>query len=125
MTPRRILSILAIAAAICGIAFLFYLASHNPETSPAPQCVFHRLTGLLCPGCGSQRAFHAIANGRLADAWHYNAAVFFAVPLAGIYIAGPRRLRLRMLHPAVLLTIAALLILWTIARNLSPQPFLL
>lgn len=37
-----------------------------------PRCVFHELTGLYCPGCGSQRAFSALVHGGLIAAAGYN-----------------------------------------------------
>jgi hypothetical protein len=32
-------------------------------------CVFHRLTGLDCPGCGMGRSLILLAQGRLQDSW--------------------------------------------------------
>ncbi len=40
------------------------------------------LTGLLCPGCGGQRAFYSLINGNIKLAFSYNAYMFFAVPYA-------------------------------------------
>lgn len=38
------------------------------------------LTGYKCPGCGSQRALHALLNFKLADVVHYNALFVPAIP---------------------------------------------
>lgn len=86
--------------------------------SPAPSCVFHRLTGYDCPGCGTQRAVHALLQGRVADAWKANAALFFAVPVAGLYIGARGRLRRFIESPRAIAAVAAAIILWTIFRNL-------
>lgn len=118
MNRRRILYTLATAAAICGVAFILYTALCDPETSPAPQCLFHRITGWDCPGCGSQRAIHAIACGRPGDAWHYNPALFFAIPIAILYIAAPRRWRPVLEHPATIGAIIAATVIFTVLRNL-------
>lgn len=37
-----------------------------------PGCLFHRLTGLSCPGCGGTRAFKAMLEGQLWEALRYN-----------------------------------------------------
>lgn len=117
-SPRRLLYILAIAAAACGVAGILYLAFNDPVESPAPSCVFHRLTGYDCPGCGTQRAVHALLQGRVADAWKANAALFFAVPVAGLYIGARGRLRRFIESPRAIAAVAAAIILWTVFRNL-------
>lgn len=45
-----------------------------------PKCPFHMLTGLDCPGCGSQRAIHSILTGHIAEAFRYNALLVIAIP---------------------------------------------
>lgn len=71
---------LGIIAAVAG-AICVYLAVVDPSDAVyAPKCVFYHLTGLQCPGCGSQRAMHALLEGRIADAWHYNALMLLAIP---------------------------------------------
>lgn len=116
--PQHLLTILAVTAAICGTALLAYIGLHDPCSSPAPKCFFHTLTGLQCPGCGSQRAIHALLHGRIADAWHFNAALFFALPLAALYIAGPKRMRPFLYSRPTLITMILTIIIWWIARNL-------
>ena len=46
-----------------------------------PQCVFHRLTGWNCPGCGATRAAHELLRGRWAAAFHDNALLLASLPL--------------------------------------------
>ncbi|MDE6310754.1 MAG: DUF2752 domain-containing protein [Muribaculaceae bacterium] len=86
--------------------------------------MFRLLTGWDCPGCGAQRALHAILHGRVAEAWGYNPFLFFAVP-AGVFFIVVEGLRTRYprLHRAVIneFTICAVLaavLAWWIFRNL-------
>ena len=67
----------AIAVVIVGsVLFLF-----NPaETGVFPRCPFLMLTGYECPGCGSQRAIHALLHGDIIRAWDYNPLLVIAVP---------------------------------------------
>jgi hypothetical protein len=48
-----------------------------------PVCVFHRSTGLLCPGCGSLRALHQLLHGHLAAAFRDNALLILTLPFVG------------------------------------------
>lgn len=87
-----------LAAAVAAVIALFCIAIFYYKTDPTsewmPRCAFKALTGYDCPGCGVQRALHAILHGNIAAAWHYNPFVFFAIPTAIFYIiteAGRKR----------------------------------
>ncbi len=50
-------------------------------------CLFHELTGLCCPGCGSGRAALALLHGHLLEAFRFNAlALLFAPPCAVVLL---------------------------------------
>lgn len=105
------------------IAFVFYY-NVNPDSGLMPRCSFKLLTGYDCPGCGFQRALHALLHGQVADAWAYNPFVFFAVPVALLYIiveAGRKRrpqLHRRIVSPPALWGILAAIVIWWIVRNI-------
>lgn len=89
-----------------------------------PRCVFRAATGYDCPGCGFQRALHALLHGRVADAWDYNAFAFFAVPAAVFFTVAesgrhrwPRLARIAF-HPAVIAGVFVAMIAWWIGRNI-------
>ncbi len=51
-------------------------------------CVFKRLTGYPCAGCGMTRAFVSILSGDLYAAWHYNALsipLFLALSIGAVW----------------------------------------
>src|SRR5690242_14513344 len=50
-----------------------------------PTCLFHRTTGLLCPGCGSLRAVHELLHGHLRAAFHYNPLLVAGLPFLAVY----------------------------------------
>jgi hypothetical protein len=52
-----------------------------------PPCIFNKLTGLYCPGCGSMRALHAALHGNLAQALDFNALAVFLIPFL-VYSTG-------------------------------------
>lgn len=80
------------------------------------------LTGYDCPGCGAQRALHALLHGDIAAAWGYNPALFFLIPLAMVYgsaeLLGVRcRVTDWLYKPWLLWLLALGIIAWWILRN--------
>lgn len=115
---------MAVVALLAATAIIIYYRSHNPADGGVPGCLFLRLTGCMCPGCGSQRALHAILNGDITAAWHHNAMLFFLIPVAALYGLAAfdtplsRRLRTYVERPLVITAIAASIIAWWILRNI-------
>lgn len=67
---RRLAWVLASVVGFAGLAALYAAPlPHSPEFSI---CLFRRITGISCPGCGMTRAFAAMAQGewRSAVAFH-------------------------------------------------------
>ena len=79
-----------------ALAIIYYRVS--PTTSVFfPKCAFLMLTGLKCPGCGSQRAVHALLHADLASAFVHNALLVLSLPYLALLIGA--RLYVH-LHPA-------------------------
>lgn len=75
------------AVAAVGISAIAVYRMADPSTSWwMPQCPFLRITGLMCPGCGAQRALHALLQGDVAAAFRFNPFLLTIVPLAGIFL---------------------------------------
>lgn len=85
MNRTRIILILA-GAVVIAAGFVFY--QYNPEKGdfPYPQCTFHKITGMQCPGCGMQRAFHHIIHWEIGTAMAYNPLVVLAIPYFLLFI---------------------------------------
>lgn len=112
-----------LASAIIVILFL-----RDPALSRFyPICLFHSMTGLLCPGCGSSRAVHQLLHGHIATAFKCNAILVVSIPIvAFLFLRHSLYRRSRPPKPAplrgVYLVVAALvLLLFAIFRNL-PLP---
>ncbi|NDV94401.1 DUF2752 domain-containing protein [Dysgonomonas sp. 521] len=118
----RIIGIAALLIIGGGIYYFF-----SPEESVYfPQCPFHRLTGLDCPGCGSQRAIHHLLHLQVKDAFVSNPLLVLAIPyiLTGIffeYFGGKERFpRLRKIlfgKTAIIIVLAVIIFFW-IGRNI-------
>ncbi len=108
-----------------ALAVVAIYASVDPSAALFPRCPIKAVSGFDCPGCGSQRAFHALLHGDVAAAWRYNAALFFAVPLIALYFTvSALRRRLPGLYaalnsPAAIAAIAAATALWWVMRNVA------
>lgn len=70
--------VLIFSAFIC---FIFLYKEYNPSTAGFfPACPFYSLTGLQCPGCGSQRAVHYLLNFEIGKAITQNALLVLSIP---------------------------------------------
>ena len=95
------------------------------EPGRYPTCPFLAATGAYCPGCGSLRALHALAHGRVGEAVGLNALlVLLAVPvLVGIWAAWLRRSaagrpRASLAPPGPLWAFLAAVVAFAVVRNL-------
>ncbi len=95
-----------------------------------PECVFHRVTGWYCAGCGMTRASYCLMHLRIGDAFRYNPLGVLLLPLAmlGIsleasaWVLGRKdffRLKIGARGALVLLV---LLMVFFVARNLPWWP---
>ncbi|GGX61234.1 DUF2752 domain-containing protein [Streptomyces fructofermentans] len=121
--PRRLAVPGAMLAAVVG-AFAYVGAVDPNEPGHYPGCPLLRYTGVYCPGCGGLRSAHAVAHGDLTTALGANAvavlgyAVFAALWTVWVVrsVQG-RSLRLDP-GPYVMWSLGALLLVFTVVRNL-------
>lgn len=124
VTHYNVNRLLMVAVPLGAVALLLLLAFTDVSSGLWPRCLFHSLTGLECPGCGTQRAVHALFHGDIARAWSYNPLLFILSPLIPLMLASslmPRwlgRLAKWLESRAAALSLLCLLLLWTIIRNL-------
>ena len=67
---------------ILGFIYLFIFKKFNIGIP----CVFRKLTGYICPGCGMTHALAEILNGNYKSAWEYNALSITALPIICVYL---------------------------------------
>lgn len=114
--------IIAIVVTLVAVAAIYAL--FDPTAPLFPRCFFRAATGFDCPGCGSQRALHALLNGHVADAARLNPlllASFVAVPVYAVAEWSPSRwprLSRALRSRTACLILAAVIILWWILRNI-------
>ncbi len=70
-----------ISLPVLVLAMIFVYTIFDPSGSELfPKCPFRGLTGLECPGCGSQRAIHHLLNGEVVAAWRMNQLLILSIP---------------------------------------------
>lgn len=123
-TKKRIFRVCLICLGV-GAAGLAYLLIYRALGVGIP-CIFHEITGLLCPGCGITRAVDALFRADLVGALRFNQMIFvylaymlwFALTAAVRYIKGKRDPLLfgpNWLH----ISVGACAIIFCVWRNIS------
>lgn len=120
----RIKVVLLVVGAL-GCAFVYY--RFNPlRTGFFPKCPFYSLTGLYCPGCGSQRALHALLHGAVLKAASYNLLALMVLPVLAYAALAPLVARVTgkssdrplLYRPWLTWTLLALTLTFWLLRNL-------
>ncbi|WP_242614087.1 DUF2752 domain-containing protein [Actinomadura roseirufa] len=123
-SARRLLAPAAVLAAVAaGSALLAFVDPNEPGHYPA--CPFLFATGLYCPGCGTMRMVHALAHGRVGEAFGLNPMVLMLLPVfAHLYVRWVARsvrglpMRSALFRPKVVYGFIGLLIVYWVVRNL-------
>jgi putative copper export protein len=120
-SPWALLAVLAVA--VGGVVAM------DPEQRHVPLCPFHSATGLQCPFCGSLRAVYSLAHGRVLTALHDNLLFVLAIPVAAWLWWDERQRRRRGAAErhwsrAVWVSVVALLVVFTVVRNLPAMALL-
>ena len=120
---RRSLVITVVIVLLLVFGFIYYAI--DPATSTVfPRCTFLTLTGYKCPGCGSQRAIHALLNGDIKGALGYNAMLIVAIPWIALclFAEGQRtrrpRLYERLNAPLLIWLFLVAVLSWWLLRNI-------
>jgi uncharacterized protein DUF2752 len=122
-------SIVFLAIALILVLSLYFFYSPN-EFLFFPKCPFYSITGLYCPGCGSQRAIHEIFHGNLWEGLKHNllfillfVVLWYQIIIYVLEISG-RKIKKNVLHkPLTTYAILIIIILFWILRNIDMYPF--
>ena len=109
---------------------VIYFFLDPSKTAFFPKCPFLSLTGLYCPGCGSQRAVHHILQGEILEGIKYN-LLFLLLAFVILYQAyrfalekyRPKPVRNLLHRPIVTNGILIAVLLFWVFRNIPEYPF--
>ncbi|HZY38727.1 MAG TPA: DUF2752 domain-containing protein [Mucilaginibacter sp.] len=114
------------------VAFAIIYYRFNPaKYSFFPKCPFHSLTGLDCPGCGSQRAFYFLLHGNIPAALSENVLLVASIPFLLVHffykvksVVLQKDCRWGVIyHPLTPKIIFVLVVVFGIVRNIPGHPF--
>lgn len=119
---KRLLHIALITAGILAVGGLLYILAVAGHPVP---CLFHTITGLSCPGCGSTRAVLALLRLDIREAFCYNLLfpvtffylIFVYVRCAIVYWK-TGRFSYRSPAPAMDFILLGVILAWWIVRNI-------
>jgi hypothetical protein len=119
--------LLALALTATTLLFCFDPSSYDFY----PTCLFHKATGMYCPGCGSLRALHQLLHGHFSAAFHFNPILVLSLPLCGC-LAGLYSFRMThnqtaraRVSPKWIWIGLSIILAFSIWRNLPGSPFAL
>jgi hypothetical protein len=126
---RKPLQDVVLFGAIIAVGAVFFF--FNPATTAFyPKCLFHEMTGLYCPGCGSTRALYCLMHGEFREALRNNALVVLALPLlGGILLARALRRRPTVtvaaqgFRPIWIVILLVVIVVFGVLRNVPRQPY--
>ena len=128
MSKRTGIAIGLGAGGLLAVAVLFFF---DPTRSAIyPVCLFHKFTGLNCPGCGSLRALHHLTHGEFAAAFFCNPLLIIALVVMVLTLI-PRLTDQHDSHahasiftrPATIWAICAIVIVFGVLRNVPGPAF--
>jgi hypothetical protein len=124
----KILLVLGVAVGLGIAAMLLYL--FEPEQNQFfGVCIFYKVTGLYCPGCGSTRAMHQLLHGHIVKAFGYNPLLVSLLPFLGYavlsvvlnFVSG-RRLPEFFFRPVIIWIVVGCIFAFWILRNIPIYP---
>jgi len=118
-----ILSVMGAAVATIGY--------FNPVTAGFfPVCPLYAMTGIYCPGCGLTRSLHALLQGDILSALHFNALFPFYAFIFGYFILSGiltvirgRGLTYKFFRAWMMFGFLGLTLLFGVLRNIPEYPF--
>lgn len=120
---RKNLFSLVFLFAVVAAALVLY-ANPPGNNKYYPPCVFKKMTGYDCAGCGSTRACYHLLHGNMKQAANHNSLLLLLMPVMAIGLAHTLSGRLSVLWQKInkpLFFLILLLIFW-VTRNIPIYP---
>lgn len=115
---QRILTVIIVFFSLLSVAAALFLLH--------PPCLIRRVSGILCPACGTTRMLEATFRLDFPEAFRLNPYMFFVLPVAGVwllleavrYIQGRAPLLFKRWASPVWIAVLCLGLVFAVLRNL-------
>jgi hypothetical protein len=107
---------------ICFAAGMLYFFTEMDTLSLLDQlpdiCIFKRLTGLKCPGCGMTHAFICLGRFQLGEAIRHNIFSVFLFYGGVAWLIHPKKVQIKVSNRIMVFLFVMVMIYWVI-RNMD------
>ena len=100
-----------------ALLVLVFVYLGEPAKGPIFPCIFNKITGLYCPGCGMTRALHSLMHFKFYQAIRYNALIVF-IPILLLAHSLAEYNNVKKYGKAIIGLMLTIAIFYGIARNL-------
>lgn len=116
---------------LLGVGMVFVYVSLDPNKADfMPKCPFYALTGIYCPGCGSQRATHQLLNFNIVGVLQQNVLYFISLlviiyhlTIRGFNLFYKKNIYNYIYHPKTPKYVLIVIVSFWILRNIPTYPF--
>ena len=111
---------------IISVIFVTLMAILVLTERIAIPCIFNKVTGLYCPGCGITRAIKALLKGNFSESFHNNVLLYTVIPLLILneIIYRLTKKKYKKAYNVIITVLLIVAIIFGILRNFSQFSYL-
>lgn len=113
----------AIILGLIVMALSIFVYFGDPFNGPILPCIFNKITGFYCPGCGMTRAVNSCFKFNLYQAFRFNALLFIIPAIFPFYLFARHKQKAKIAK-VIMVIMLVIALGYGIVRNLPSFKFL-